>query len=148
MARSINWLQVGAALLLGLFGLYVIVQGSGYEMGSLRRMGPGFFPVMIGSVLLLFAVLLVLEVWHEEKTERNFWIPRPILTISAGFVAFAALLERAGLVPATLALVVLVSLAEKPVRPVAAVAIAVALSVLGVLVFIYGFGIPAAAFEW
>ena len=62
MARSINWLQVGAALLLGLFGLYVIVQGSGYEMGSLRRMGPGFFPVMIGSVLLLFAVLLVLEV--------------------------------------------------------------------------------------
>lgn len=147
MARSINWLQVCAALLLGLLGLYVIVQGSGYDMGSLRRMGPGFFPVMIGSVLVLFAVLLVLEVWHSEK-ERNFWIPRPILTITAGFVAFAALLERAGLVPATVALVLLVSLAEKPVRPVAAVATAVGLSVLGVLVFIYGFGIPVSAFEW
>ncbi|MEO1902705.1 MAG: tripartite tricarboxylate transporter TctB family protein [Alcanivorax sp.] len=147
MARSINWLQVCAALLLGLLGLYVIAQGSGYDMGSLRRMGPGFFPVMIGSVLVLFAVLLVLEVWHSEK-EKNFWIPRPILAITAGFVAFAALLERAGLVPATVALVLLVSLAEKPVRPVAAVATAVGLSVLGVLVFVYGFGIPVSAFEW
>lgn len=147
MARSINWLQVGAALLLGLLGLYVIVQGSGYDMGSLRRMGPGFFPVMVGSVLLLFAVLLVLEVWHSEK-EKDFWIPRPLLTICAGFVAFGALLDRAGLVPATVAMVVLVSLAEKPLRPMATVATAIGLSVLGVLVFIYGFGLPLDAFAW
>ncbi len=147
MERSINGLQVGAAVLLGLLGVYVIWQGSGYEIGSLRRMGPGFFPVMVGSVLVLFAGLLVLEVRHSEK-EQAFWVPRPLLMISLGFVAFAALLDRAGLVPATLALVILVSFAEKPVRPVAALVTAAGLSVLGVLVFIYGFGIPVAAIQW
>ena len=147
MPRSINGFQLCTAALLGLLGLYVIVQGGSYEMGSLRRMGPGFFPVMVGSVLLLFAALLALEVRHSAS-EKDVWIPRPILTIAAGFVAFATLLERAGLVPATLALVILVSFADKPVRPVAAVATAAGLSVLGVLVFIYGLGIPVAAFEW
>lgn len=147
MTRSFNGLQVGVAALLGLLGLYVIWQGSGYEIGSLRRMGPGFFPVMVGSVLLLLSVLIAVEQRYSEK-EKDFWIPRPILIISAGFVAFAALLERAGLVPATLVMVLLVSFAEKPVRPVAAIATAVSLSVLGVLVFIYGFSLPIAAIQW
>ncbi len=147
MSRSINWLQVGAAVLLGLIGVFVIWHGSDYPLGSLRRMGPGFYPVMVGSVLLLFSVLLVLEVAHSEK-EKDFWIPRPVLTIGAGFIAFAALLERAGLVPATLAMVILVSLAEKPTRPVAIIATAVGLSVLGVVVFLYGFGIPVPAIQW
>ncbi|MBW6390079.1 tripartite tricarboxylate transporter TctB family protein [Billgrantia antri] len=147
MTRPINGLQLGAALLLGLLGLYIIWQGSSYDIGSLRRMGPGFFPIMVGSVLLLFSVLLAAEQWRTEK-EQDFWIPRPILMISAGFVAFAALLERTGLVPATLALVMLVSLSEKPVRPLAAIATAVCLSVLGVSVFIYGLGIPVAAIRW
>ena len=71
-----------------------------------------------------------------------------MLMIAAGFIAFAALIERAGLVPATLAMVVLVSLAEKPVRPIATVGTAVGLSVLGVVVFLYGFGIPVAAIQW
>lgn len=147
MTRTINGLQLGAALLLGLLGLYIIWQGSSYDIGSLRRMGPGFFPIMVGSVLLLFSFLLAAEQWRTEK-EQDFWIPRPILMISAGFVAFATLLERTGLVPATLALVLLVSLSEKPVRPLAAIATAVCLSVLGVSVFIYGLGIPVAAIRW
>lgn len=147
MTRTINGLQVGAAVLLGLLGLYIIWQGSGYDIGSLRRMGPGFFPIMVGSMLLLFSVLLAAEQWHSGK-EQDFWIPRPILMVTAGFVAFAALLERAGLVPATLALVILVSLSEKPVRPLAAIATAVCLSVLGVSVFIYGLGVPVAAIRW
>lgn len=147
MSRSINWLQVGVAGLLGLIGIFVIWHGSDYPLGSLRRMGPGFYPVLVGAVLVLFSTLLVLEVAYSEK-EKNFWIPRPVLMISAGFIAFAALLERAGLVPATLAMVILVSLAEKPVRPVSTVATAVGLSVLGVVVFLYGFGIPVAAIQW
>ncbi|AFT69647.1 Small permease component of tripartite tricarboxylate transporter [Alloalcanivorax dieselolei B5] len=147
MARPFNGLQIGAAALLALLGLFIIWQGSDYSMGSLRRMGPGFFPVMMGSVLLLFSLLVVWEVRREEKQE-NLWVPRPILMICAGFIAFAALLESVGLVPATLALVILVSLAEKPVRPVATVATAAGLCVLGVLVFLYGFGIPVAAIQW
>lgn len=147
MTRPINWLQVGAAALLGLVGAFFVWHGSDYPMGSLRRMGPGFFPVIVGAVLLLFAILLVLEVAHSEK-EKDFWIPRPILMVSAGFVAFAALLERAGLVPATLVMVILVSLAEKPLRPISAATNAVALSVLGVVVFLYSFGIPVAAIHW
>ncbi|MCE8040492.1 tripartite tricarboxylate transporter TctB family protein [Halomonas sp. MCCC 1A11062] len=130
-----------------MLGLYIIWQGSHYDIGSLRRMGPGFFPIMVGSMLLLFSILLVVEQWHSEQI-KGFWIPRPILMVTAGFVAFAALLERTGLVPATLALVILVSLSEKPVRPWAAVATAVCLSILGVSVFIYGLGVPVAAIRW
>ncbi|WP_417579015.1 tripartite tricarboxylate transporter TctB family protein [Nitrincola sp.] len=147
MLRSLNWLQLVAALLLALTGVFIIWQGSEYPLGSLRRMGPGFYPVIIGSVLVLFSALLTLEVAREEP-EKNVWIPRPILMISSGFICFGALLESAGLVPAILAMVILTSLAEKPVRPLSTALTAISLSILGVVVFIYGLNIPVAAIQW
>lgn len=33
------------------FGVYVILEGMAMSMGTLRRIGPGFFPVVLGIVL-------------------------------------------------------------------------------------------------
>lgn len=147
MHRTVNWLQIAAALLLALLGAYVTWQGSQYEIGSPSRMGPGFFPIVSGSILTLLAVLVAFGAAHAEK-EKGFWIPRPIFMISASFITFALLLERYGLVPAIIVSVVLGALAESPVRPVATLATAVGLSLMGVVVFIYGLGISVPAIQW
>src|SRR5665213_1588605 len=47
----------GGGLML-LLGLGAMFQGSQYPIGSLSRMGPGFFPVALGAILALTGVAI------------------------------------------------------------------------------------------
>ncbi len=47
----------GGALML-LIGVGAVVQGVGYDVGSLSRMGAGFFPVALGTLLALLGIAL------------------------------------------------------------------------------------------
>ena len=61
-------------------------------------------------------------------------------------MAFAAIVDRYGLVAACVAAVLLASLAMKPWRPVQAVVIAAVLSAAAVGIFIYGLQLPFTMF--
>ncbi|MDR3485494.1 MAG: hypothetical protein P4M05_11375 [Bradyrhizobium sp.] len=41
-----------------LLGVGAAVTGSGYKVGSLAKMGPGFMPVMLGVVLAFLGILI------------------------------------------------------------------------------------------
>ncbi|KAF0810177.1 small permease of tripartite tricarboxylate transporter [Alcanivorax sp. S71-1-4] len=144
--KKLNLVELSGALCVLLLGVAVIVIARDYPMGSLSRMGTGYFPMILGALLLIIGVILVFEV--ARSTERVVVrIPfRPILMIGLGIITFAFLVERAGLVPATWALVVLGSLAESPFRPVTVLCIAAAMSLIGVLLFVKALGLPLSAF--
>ena len=143
-----DWTDVigGAALLA--FGLWFVWHaGVEYDMGSMRRMGPGFFPTVLGWLVAGFGALLLLPALFR----RGEWpLPaiRPLVTIVAGGLAFAWMIEPLGLVPATVALVCIVAFAETQVRLLRTAILAVALSAMAVGVFSEGLGIPIPAFRW
>ena len=147
MRNSINWPQLSVAVLLALTAIYVVISGYDYNVGSARNIGPGFFPVALGGLMLLIVVFVGLEGLRDEAIEV-LWVPRPLLAISAGMIGFAMALETAGLVPATLILVLLVSLSEGPLRAKVTAINAMALSTLGVLLFIEAFSLPVPAINW
>ena len=99
------------------FGLFAFVTASSYPMGSLLRMGPGFFPCTIAALIMLLGLALIGS-GFRSRTNVDIRL-RSVLMIGLGIVIFALLLERAGLVPATLALV-LVSSAGRPAMAAAA----------------------------
>ena len=136
---------LGAAFVL-LLGALVIFIASDYPMGTLNRMGTGYFPMILGVLLLIVGAVLLLEVFTVERETRAPFPFRPMVMVSLGIMAFACLVETLGLVAATVALVAVSSLAESPLRPVTTLIIAVAMSIIGVLVFIKGLGLPLSAF--
>jgi hypothetical protein len=147
LRRPLNFWEIGAALAVFALGAFLLWQGSGYALGSLNRMGPGYFPVALGVILMGFGVLLLLEVKRLDTPAPDIKL-RPFIMIAAGLVAFVLMLDRFGLIPATVALTVLSALAIQPVRPRAILGTAVVVAGIGYFVFLRGFGLQIDAFRW
>ena len=63
--RDTRDLVGGLALtVIGLFAAYYAHEH--YEIGNLRRMGPGFFPVSLGLTLAVLGVLVALPAWFRQ----------------------------------------------------------------------------------
>lgn len=83
------------------------------EMGTLRQMGPGYLPTFVCVALVLLGVALVVRGMTVKGTPalRLEW--RPLVLICASFVAFALLLENAGLLAAIVMQILVASFASR-----------------------------------
>jgi hypothetical protein len=136
---------IGGCLSVAL-GAFVLVAASNYPMGSLLRMGPGFFPCVIAVLIMLLGSALIVGGLRQNSCASSVRVQwRSILAIGSGIAFFALSLERTGLVPATLGLVLLSSLAEPRWRPRRVVVLAVAATALVYLLFVTVLQIPVRA---
>jgi hypothetical protein len=125
-------------------GLGTAWMGSGYDVGTLTAMGPGFLPVALGLCLAALAALLL---WLEKPAGLVLPLPlRPVLCVSAGLVAWVLLADRLGFFAAGLAQVLLSSLALPNQKWVMVGIIAVALNIAAYLLFVGVLGLPLPAF--
>ncbi|OWY04688.1 hypothetical protein B6V75_00610 [Thioclava sp. F1Mire-8] len=136
MKRDIPDLAGGVLLVaIGLFvTLYAVDH---YEIGSLRRMGPGFFPALLGGVLAVLGVMIALPALARRgEAIRIAW--KECLAVLAAILVFAAGLDRVGLVPVTLASVLIATLAAPDRRIGWRIALALVVTLLSVAVFSFG----------
>ena len=124
------------------FGLFFMVVGRQYDMGTAARMGPAYFPMVLGGLLLLLGVLIAIRATSATtisgKVDRFHF--RPLALVLGGVVAFGLLLRPGGLLVALAALVLISSLGSHEFRLRDVLLLTVALAVVVVLVFIYGLG--------
>ena len=89
-------------------GLMLIVLGGGavfiarnYQFGSSLRMGPGYFPTILGGALVMFGVYFVIQGLRAgaEKLEGS-WSLRALIILPLSLVLFGLLIDRAGFIPA------------------------------------------------
>jgi putative tricarboxylic transport membrane protein len=113
-----------------------------YSLGTAVRMGPGYFPLLLGLALACIGGVLVVRsvVIAGEPVDRLHL--RPLVVIAIGTVLFATLLERLGLAVALAAVVVVSALASRESRPLEVAALAAVLVVFSVAVFVYGLRLP------
>ncbi|WP_417807153.1 tripartite tricarboxylate transporter TctB family protein [Thioclava sp.] len=136
MKRDIPDLAGG--LLLSVIGVFVLVYASTqYDIGSLRRMGPGFFPALLGGVLAVLGLMIALPaIARKGPPIRIAW--KEALAVLIAILVFATGLERAGLVPVTLASVLIASIAAPDRRIGWRLALALIVTTLSVVVFHFG----------
>lgn len=145
--RIRNVKRFASGLLFLAIGLFAMIYGSRYRMGTATHMGPGYFPVMVaGIVAALGLISAVTSLGRGEAVTAGGWHVVPLLCVLAGIVAFGALVERAGLVAAIVAVVVLGCYQRLLSRPWEVLAIGLALIALSLGVFIHGLGMPWHAF--
>lgn len=136
---------VGGLLSVAL-GAFALFEASRYPMGSLLRMGPGFFPSGVAILIILLGLVLIAASFRSRRSARPIEVRlRPVATIAGAILLFALLLERVGVVPATLVLVFVSSLAEPQWRPLRAGVLALAIGALVYLIFIVVLQIPLPA---
>lgn len=87
--------------ILALLGLGVAgYAGTLYDFGSLRRMGPGFFPVVLGLSLAALGLVIAIPALNRAgKTQSFAW--RETVGIVGAVLLFGLFLERLGIVVTT-----------------------------------------------
>lgn len=145
---SRDYKDIAGGALLVLFGLGFSLYAMGhYDLGTLRRMGPGMFPAALGFVLAFFGVLLLVPAFFRPgvRPEIRIWTP---LFVLSGVAAFALTIRPFGLIPAILAVVIISSFAELKFRPLSLAILCAVLCLIAWLTFRVGLGLPMAMFRW
>lgn len=145
---SWRWLtsrDTAAAAILLTFGGGVLLVGSHYEMGTLTDMGPGYFPFMLGIIIVLFGLALLAQSIMADPVPLGDWHARPLAAVTASILLFALLVGWLGLVAAALGLVGMSRLASSPYRPVEVAVLGAGLALISVAVFISLLTLPVRA---
>jgi hypothetical protein len=124
------------------FGLFFLVVARNYEMGALTRMGPGYFPSMLGGLLALLGGILFslsLKVNGERVAPMSL---RPVFFITISLVVFGYLLRPVGLVLALAFLILISAFGGHEFRFKEVVLLSVLLIIVSVMVFVKGIGLP------
>ena len=123
-------------------GTAAIVVARDYAFGTALRMGPGYFPTVLGGVLIVFGIyLLATGLRRGDKIEGN-WSLRALVILPLSLVLFGLLMEYAGFIPALMVLVIGSAAAGKEFKLIEALALAVGLTFFAVVLFIWGLGLP------
>jgi len=133
-----------AVLLVGAFGLS---EAMTYPLGRLIRMGPGYLPIAFSGLMVLFGLAILADGWSSTATVARVRL-RPLLAVLSGLLAWAILAEPAGFVAATMALIVLSSLAEPGARLLQTLLLAAGVSLAGGLLFVKAFAVPLPLFPF
>lgn len=134
--------DVLAGLLFLFFGGLALYLALDYPMGSAMRMGPGYFPVILGGLLsLLGLATLARGFLRKSDPPRNFALVPLILVLSA-VALFALTVERFGIVVSVALVVVVSSLASGQFRWVEVLVLTLVMVALAVGLFTEGLGLP------
>jgi hypothetical protein len=129
-----------------LFGLIFFIGAMNYEFGFTKRMGPAYFPTILGGILILLGFVIGLKGLaferNEEKLER-FHIG-PIAFVITSIIIFALLIHRGGLILSIISLVGISMLGSHEFKWKEAVTVSVVMAIIVWAIFIYGlnFTIP------
>jgi hypothetical protein len=131
------------------FGSATFWMAHSYEIGTAVEMGPGYFPAAIGAVLVVIGILAivrgVLSKVPDPITPHRI---EPLVLIFCAIMAFAFLIERAGLVIAAAALIGISCFRRIRTNPLEILAIYVALTGFCAVVFVQWFDMQLPLFWW
>jgi hypothetical protein len=113
-----------------------------YQMGSAVRMGPAYFPTVLGGILAVLGLILLARAFALKGDKVPSFHFRPLLFILAACLAFAYSLKPLGLVGATLLLVFISAYGGDEFKWKEVALLYVVLIIFSVLVFVKGLTLP------
>ncbi len=129
-------------------GAFFALWAGNYPMGSAVRMGPAYFPTVLGWILATLGLVLFVRSFflHGEAPRKTNY--RPLAFVLGAVVLFGFLLNTAGLVIASFALMFIASLGGWDFRWKEQLINSVAMTAVNVSIFYYGLGLPFKLFPW
>jgi hypothetical protein len=111
-------------------------------------MGPGYFPRILGILLLVLGAALSLRALKIEGEPLPRWYWRPVLIVLGSVVAFGLVVTHLGLVLSTIGLVFASSTASPEFRSKEALISGILFAALAAGVFIFGLNLQLPLWPW
>ncbi len=125
-----------------LIGLGAILRGRTYGIGTTTHMGPGYFPVTLGTILLVLGVAVALRGLRIPDVLPDFsGALRPLACLVAAIVGFGLIIERGGVLLAILWLVLCACAAGPRFRAIEVILAVLTLGAIACGIFVYGLGL-------
>jgi hypothetical protein len=131
-----------AGLLYIFFGSIAIIVARDYGMGTGVKMGPAYFPTILGGLLAGIGLISVVRSFITPGTPIGAFAFKGLILVTVSVVLFGFIVRGAGLVVALPLLVVMSASASKRFRWRTALIMAAVLTIFCVLVFVEALGIP------
>jgi hypothetical protein len=127
-----------AGLLFIAFGVAAIVIGSNYALGTAARMGPGYFPRILGILLISLGAILAIRALRLQGTPIPGFKWWPTTIVLGSVVVFGLVVEHLGLFVSTIGLIFVSSMASHEFRWKEAIGSGIFFALLAVAVFVLG----------
>ena len=126
-------------------GIFVLIGGAfvvgslSYELGTPLRMGPGYFPLLVGGIMAALGVAIVVKGLVAGEVLSFGTIPwRAVIVISLALVFFGFTVRRLGFVPTSAVTAFLTTLASSRMPLLKALAVTAGLTLASTLIFVVG----------
>ena len=113
-----------------------------YPLGTALRMGPGYFPRMLGGLLVLFGIYIMGAGLRRYEKIKGRYSLRAMILVPLSLVLFGVLMDHAGFVPALVALVFGSAAAGREFKFLEVLLLTALLTVASVATFIWGLELP------
>jgi hypothetical protein len=148
MIKSKKDLYAGLMFIIigGFFALWAL----NYPMGSSVRMGPAYFPTVLGWLTCALGVIIFIRGLTIPDVDPNPINWHPLLWVVSSAVAFGLLVDplKVGFVGAVLAAVLVCAYGGYEFKWKEAIIEAVVLVIVCWAAFVYGLGLPFRLFPW
>jgi putative tricarboxylic transport membrane protein len=124
------------------FGSITIVIAREYGMGTAVKMGPAYFPTILGGLLVGIGVISVVRSFIVRGTPIGVFAFKGLTLVSVSVLVFGFIVRGAGLAVALPLLVIISAYASTRFRWRPTLLMAVGLTIFCSLVFLKGLGIP------
>ena len=138
----LNNKDVWAGVMLIAIGAAAMFFARNYPFGTSLRMGPGYFPMLLGGLLILFGLYTFASGLRSGEPIAGSWSLRALVIVPLSLVLFGVLMERAGFVPAMIVLIFGSATASTEFRFVEVLLFSLGLTALCAAVFVWGLGLP------
>ena len=143
MTKVRNQKDFWSAVMFVVFGLLFMVWSADYQVGTAQRMGPGYFPMVLGALLVGLGVLVGLPSIRRNAVSTRVdaigW--RGLVIILGSVMLYGVLLPRLGFVVSLVLLIVLTSMATREFTWKATLASVAVLAAGSYVVFVKGLGL-------
>jgi putative tricarboxylic transport membrane protein len=124
------------------FGLSAVFIARDYGMGTALRMGAGYFPTVLGSLLTVIGVISLARSFIKPGSPIGRLAFKALLLVVGSSFVFGLIVREAGLAVALPAFVIMSAYTSVHFRWGLSLALAAGLTVFCVLVFVKGLGVP------
>ncbi len=123
-------------------GAGAIFMARNYPFGTLMRMGPAYFPMVLSGVLILFGLYIMFRGLRKYEKIKGTWSIRALIILPLSVVVFAILMDRVGFIPALTALIFVSAASSREFKFKEVLLLTLLLGILSIALFIWGLGLP------
>ena len=138
--KNLNDVAVGLTLIA--IAIFALVLAWPLNPGTVAAMGPGFFPRLLGFLLVALGLAVMVQGFFTEGEPFEPWFPRQIFFVLASILFFGLAIFNLGVILAVFGTVLIACGAHRGTRYIEAVLLAAGMSLFIYLVFPFALGLP------